>query len=149
MILWTQTDPGGGMDLRVLVLMSDDHLATMVRSQVDNLGCTCSVAPTYEDAAPALGWADAAIVDLADGWDDVARLGEDAPRVRVLAIAPDDQAAEVARRAGADHVLLEPFSIPALVDAVRALAPEPPVIDLRAGETAPVEDDAAPWWASR
>lgn len=137
------------MDLRVLVLMADDQLATMVRSQVENLGCSCSVAPVYADAAPALGWADAALVDLAgDGLEDLARLREDGPRIRVLAVAPDAAGADAARAAGAEGILLEPFSIPELVEAVRALAPAPPVIDLRASASAQVEDDA-PWWATR
>lgn len=137
------------MDLRVLVLMSDDHLATMVRAQVENLGCACSVARTYHDAASALTWADAAIVDLAgDGLDDLARLREDGPKIRVLAIAPDEASADAARAAGAEHILLEPFSIPELVEAVRALAPKPEVIDLRTGKAAKIEDDA-PWWATR
>lgn len=137
------------MDRRVLLLMSDDQLATLVRSQVENLGCSCSVAPSYPDAASVLAWADAAIVDLVgEGLDDLARLREGDPGIRVLAIAPDEASAGSARAAGAEHVLLEPFSITELVDAVRALAPEPEAIDLRGDEAAAIHDDA-PWWATR
>jgi DNA-binding response OmpR family regulator len=137
------------MDLRVLVLVADDGLAGLVRAQVENLGCPCSVAATYADGEPALAWADAAIVDLVgSGLSDLSRLRVEAPKIRVLAIGTDDADAEAARSAGAEQVLVEPFSIPDLIDAVRALAPKPAVIDLRAGAAAPIDDDA-PWWATR
>lgn len=137
------------MDLRVLVLMADDGLAAMVRAQVENLGCPCTIAATYAEGEPALGWADAAVVDLVgSGLDDLRRLRVDAPAVRVLAIGSDDADVAAARSAGAEQVLLEPFSIPELVEAVRGLAPKPAVIDLRSGQAAAVEDDA-PWWATR
>ncbi len=74
--------------------------------------------------------------------------------MRVLAIASDAQQADGARSAGADSVLVEPFPIADLVDAVRGLARggDAGVIDLRSGQTvaaAAVAADDAPWWATR
>jgi DNA-binding response OmpR family regulator len=141
------------MDLRVLVLIADHDLGELVRAQVENLGCSCSLAETYDEASTALGWADAAIVDLAgNGLDDLNRLRVEAPMVRTLAIAPDLAHEAAARSAGVGHVLVEPFSIADVVDGVRAMGrgPEAAVVDLRTGERAPapvVED--APWWATR
>lgn len=141
------------MDLRVLVLTPDNALGELVRTQVENLGCTCSRAETYDEGSTALSWADAAIVDLAgDGLDDLNRLRVEAPLVRVLGIAPDKKAAKAAKSAGADRVLVEPFSIADVIDGIRAMAPssDAQVVDLRTGErsAAPVVDDA-PWWATR
>jgi len=141
------------MDLRVLVLITDPHLAELVRTQVENLGCRCSVAPSYDEASSSLAWADAAIVDLAgDGLDDLSRLRIEAPTLRVLAIAPDADRQEMARSAGVDNVLLEPFSVADIVAGIRSVArrDDASVIDLRTGEpiAAPVVDDA-PWWATR
>lgn len=141
------------MDLRVLVLTPDNALAEIVQTQVENLGCTCSRAAAYDQGSTALSWAEAAIVDLAgDGLDDLNRLRVEAPLVRVLGIAPDQQAATAATSAGADRVLVEPFAIADVIDAVRAMAPssDAQIVDLRTGErsAAPVVDDA-PWWATR
>lgn len=137
------------MDLRVLVLMADENLAAMVRAQVENLGCPCSLALTYAEGEAALGWADAVIIDLTgEGLDDLSRLRVEAPTTRTLGIAPDAAAADAARSAGVDAMVTEPFSIPELVDAVRSLAPAPIVVDLRDAASAPVRDDA-PWWATR
>lgn len=141
------------MDLRVLVLTADQDLGELVRTQVENLGCTCSRADTYDDGSSALSWADAAIVDLAgDGVDDLNRLRIEAPLVKVLAIAPDRKLAKAAKAAGSDQVLVEPFSIADVIDAIRAMAPsnDAEVVDLRTGErsAAPAVDDA-PWWATR
>jgi DNA-binding response OmpR family regulator len=142
------------MDLRVLVLVADHDLGELVRTQVENLGCRCSLAETYAEAGPALGWADAAVVDLAgDGLDDLNRLRVEAPTVRTLAIAPDVEGEKAARSAGVDQVLVEPFSIAEIADRVRLLAREPgdaEVVDLRTGErkAAPPVDDA-PWWATK
>lgn len=139
------------MDLRVLVLTGDTGLAELLRAQVENLGCPCSLVDSYDEASATLGWADAAIVDLAgDGLDDLSRLRVEAPRLRVLAIAPDEALAAAARSAGADQVLVEPFVVAEVVDAVRHLGPQPvtEVVDLRSGEQPVVVEDA-PWWATR
>lgn len=141
------------MDLRVLVLTTDLGLSELLRAQVENLGCVCTLRETYDEASSAIDWADAAIIDLVgDGLDDLCRLRVEAPRVRILAIAPDDVQEHNARLAGADQVLVEPFAIAAVVEAVRALGPggQAPVVDLRTGievEVPEVED--APWWATR
>jgi DNA-binding response OmpR family regulator len=144
---------GGPMDLRVLVLIADPDLGQLVRAQVDNLGCSCVVAPTYDAASNSFGWADAAIVDLeSDGLDDLYRLRVEAPTVRTIAIAPDADRAASAQSAGVGQVLVEPFSIADIVDAVKALRPitDAAIVDLRTGLStpAPAVDDA-PWWATR
>lgn len=139
------------MDLRVLVLIADHDLGDLVRAQVENLGCPCTLAETYGAASTALGWADAAIVDLVGaGLDDLNRLRVEVPRLRVLAIAPDAAHAELAESAGAAAVLTEPFSIAEIVDHVRAMAPTASVaVDLVGAESAPPADADAPWWATR
>ncbi|MGQ0434162.1 MAG: hypothetical protein ACT452_17380 [Microthrixaceae bacterium] len=142
------------MDLRVLVLVADPGFGELVRAQVDNLGCATNLARTYDEGSSALTWADAAVVDLTgDGLDDLNRLRVEAPTLRVLAIAPDDERAESARSCGASAVLVEPFAIPDIVTAMRQLAAPrgAPVIDLRAGAeaTAAVADDDAPWFSTR
>ncbi len=141
------------MDLRVLVLTADLGLSELLRTQVENVGCHCNLRETYDEASASIGWADAAIIDLAgNGLDDLNRLRVEAPRVRILAIAPDARQEEAARSAGADQVLVEPFAISDVVDAVRALGPhgDAKVIDLRTGvaSAAPLVEDA-PWWATR
>lgn len=141
------------MDLRVLVLTADLGLSELVRAQVENLGCVCSMRATYDEASSTIDWADAAIIDLVgDGIDDLSRLRVEAPRVRILAIAPDAVQEAAAHAAGADQVLVEPFSISTLVDAVRALGPsgDALVVDIRTGVTteAPKVEEA-PWWATR
>ena len=143
------------MDLRVLVLTGDLGLAELLRTQVENVGAACNMRTCYDDAGGCLDWADAAIIDLAGrGLDDLNRLRVECPRVRVLAIAPDKVQEGSARSAGADEVLVEPFTVAAIVDAVRQLAPTPSgdatVVDLTTGEAkpAPAVDDA-PWWATR
>lgn len=141
------------MDLRVLVITGDLGLSELLRTQVENLGCHCTLRETYDDASPGIDWADAAIIDLVgDGLDDLNRLRVEAPRVRILAIAPDATQEGAARSAGADRVLLEPFSIADVIEGVRALGPsgDARVIDLRTGvaAAAPAVDDA-PWWATR
>lgn len=140
------------MDLRVLVLTADSGLAALLRTQVENLGCTCSTGAGYEEAAYTLDWADAAIVDLAgDGIDNLSRLRVEVPRVRILAIVPSPDDAAAARTAGADGTLVEPFSIAALGQAVRDLDDRTTaqVIDLREGDARPFADLAeTPWWAS-
>jgi DNA-binding response OmpR family regulator len=141
------------MDLRVLVLTADLGLSELIRAQVENLGCVCTLRETYDEASRSIDWADAAVIDLADdGLDDLCRLRVEAPRVRILAIAPDAVQEQAARSAGADQVLVEPFAIAEVVGAVRALGPsgDAHVIDLRTGTVTaapPVED--APWWATR
>ncbi|MGK2949218.1 MAG: hypothetical protein ACSLFP_11630 [Acidimicrobiales bacterium] len=142
------------MDLRVLVVTEDLGLSELVRAQAENLGCACSVVDTYDLAAASLDWADAAVIDLVGaGLDALHRLRVEAPRLRVAAIAPSEELAAEAREAGAERILLEPFTIPDVIEAVRSLGPTPAgpsVIDLRTGEgvAAPVVDDA-PWWATR
>ena len=140
------------MDLRVLVLTADHNLGELVRAQVENLGCRCSVAETYDEGSSALSWADAAIVDLVgDGLDDLNRLRVEAPMVRVLAIAPDPALETEARTVGAARVLVEPFTVADVIDGIRSMDHSgAQVIDLTTGErkAAPVVDDA-PWWATR
>lgn len=141
------------MDLRVLVLSADLGLAELLGAQVENLGCQCNIRASYDEAQANIAWADAAIVDLAgSGLDDLSRLGVEAPRVRVLAVAPDAASEEGARSAGAHHVIREPFSIADLVTVLRTLAPktDAKVIDLRSRQVteAPVVDDA-PWFSTR
>jgi DNA-binding response OmpR family regulator len=141
------------MDLRVLVLTADLGLSELLRTQVENLGCRCSLRDTYDEAGSSIEWADAAIIDLVgDGLDDLNRLRVEAPRVRILAIATDAEQDGAARSAGADQVLVEPFAIADVVHAVRALGPngDAQVIDLRTGvaSEAPVVAEA-PWWATR
>jgi DNA-binding response OmpR family regulator len=141
------------MDLRVLVLTADLGLSELIRAQVENLGCVCTLRDSYDEASSSIDWADAAIVDLVDdGIDDLCRIRVEAPRVRILAIAPDAAQEEAARSAGADQVLVEPFAIADVVEAVRALGPngDASVVDIRTGVTteAPVVDEA-PWWATR
>jgi DNA-binding response OmpR family regulator len=138
------------MDLRVLVLSADHDLAELVRAQVENLGCRCSVVATYDDLGTGLEWADAAVVDLAGpGLDDLSRLRVEAPKVKVLAIAPDEPLAAAARNAGVEGLLQEPFSIAEVIEAVRAIGRvDADVVDLRSA--APAEElDDAPWWATR
>lgn len=142
------------MDLRVVVLSADRQLADLVRPQVENLGCRCSVVATYEDASAALVWAEAAVVDLAgDGVEHLNRLRVEAPTLRTLAIAPDDDHRQAVEDVGVDQVLVEPFSVADLADAVRALGHGSggEMIDLRSGEAASVSSpaDDRPWWATR
>ena len=141
------------MDLRVLVLTADPGLSELVRAQVEYLGCVCTLRDTYDEASLAIDWADAAIVDLVgDGIDDLSRLRVEAPRVRILAIAPDAVQEKAARSAGADQVLVEPFAIADVVAAVRSLGSpgEALVVDIRTGVATPAPEAAdAPWWASR
>jgi DNA-binding response OmpR family regulator len=140
------------MDLRVIVLTADTGLAELLRTQVENLGGACTVRETYDDAGPSLDWADAAIIDLAgDGLDDLNRFRVECPRLRVLAVATDATQEAAARTAGADEVLVEPFSIADVVEVVRRLGPSgaAQVIDLRTGEVTeapPVVD--GPWFAT-
>jgi DNA-binding response OmpR family regulator len=143
------------MDLRVLVLTRDHGLAELLRTQAENLGASCNLRDSYDEAGASLDWADAAVIDLAgSGLDDLNRLRVECPRLRVLAISPDQVQEGSARSAGADHVLVEPFTITDIIEAMRRLAPGPTgeavVIDLTTGEAqpAPAVDDA-PWWATR
>lgn len=138
------------MEMRVLVLTEDPGLSELLRTQVENLGCSCTLFESYDAAAASIEWADAAVIDLVgSGLDSLHRLRVEAPRLRVLAIAPDDVLRQEARDAGAELVLLEPFTISEIVDGVRALGPSS-VIDLRTGErTAVIAVDDTPWWATR
>ena len=139
------------MDLRVLVLTKDLGMAELLRTQVENLGGATNVRETYDEMSSSLDWADAAIIDLAgDGLDDLNRLRVECPRLRVLAVATDPIHEEAARSAGADEVMVEPFSVADIVEAIRKLGPTgAQVIDLRTGEVseapAPVE---GPWFAT-
>ncbi len=138
------------MDLAVLVLTADSQLGELVKAQVDNLGCRSSLVATYSEAAHALEWADGAVVDLVgEGLHDLQRLLGEAPELRVLGIAPDDDVAASARAAGAAEVLVEPFSITEIVEGVRALDSQSDVvIDLDAPGR-PASADDKPWWATR
>lgn len=141
------------MDLRVVVLSADDDLAELIRAQVENLGCRCTVATAYDEGSGSLAWADAAVVDLAgEGLEDLYRLRVEAPTVRVLAVAPDERADAAARTAGAVSVLVEPFAIADIIEAIRALKPtqDATVVDLRTGERAAApEVEDAPWFSTR
>jgi DNA-binding response OmpR family regulator len=140
------------MDLRVLVLTKDVGLAELLRTQVENLGGACTLRETYDEMSPLLEWADAAIIDLAgDGLDDLNRLRVESPRLRVLAVATEASQEDAARSAGADDVLVEPFSISDVVEAVRKLGPieTAQVIDLRTGEVQAAPEVAEkPWYAT-
>jgi DNA-binding response OmpR family regulator len=139
------------MDLRVLVLTGDLGLAELLRTQVENLGCSCTLRATYDEASPAIEWADAAVIDLAgDGLDDLNRLRVEAPRLRILAIAIDAAQEDEARTAGADQVLVEPFAIAELGAAVRTLGPSGigQVIDLRSGTAAEAPQVEGSWFAT-
>jgi DNA-binding response OmpR family regulator len=143
------------MDLRVLVLTRDLAMAELLRTQVENLGAASNLRDSYDEAGGSLDWADAAIIDVAgSGLDDLNRLRVECPRLRVLAIAPDHLHEGSARSAGADEVLVEPFTIADVIEGVRHLSPVPAgdatVIDLSTGaaQAAPPVDDA-PWWATR
>jgi DNA-binding response OmpR family regulator len=144
------------MDMRVLLMSADRHVADLIRAQVENLGCRTTVASSFEAASGALDWAEAAIVDLAgEAVDDLLRLRVAVPSLPILAVARDELEAAPARHAWVSGVLVEPFSITELVTAVRALQPEArpsggAVIDLRTRpHLAPglTEDDL--WWATR
>lgn len=139
------------MDLRVLVLSADHDLSELVRAQAENLGCRCSLVETYDEIGMNLEWADAAVVDLAGaGLDDLSRLRVEAPKMKVLAVAPDATRAAAAVNAGVDGVLQEPFSIAEVIEAVRKIGHDDAVVDLRGGDApATPEPDDAPWWATR
>jgi len=134
----------------MLVLTSDPGFAELLRTQVENLGCSCSVCDGYAEASSTIDWADAAVVDLAgEGLDHLTRLRVDSPQLRILAVAPDTLRGAEAEAAGADRVLVEPFTIAELIEMVRSLdsEPTPEVIDLRAVEPVAAGDEE-PWWAS-
>jgi DNA-binding response OmpR family regulator len=141
------------MDLRTLLITGDSGLADLLRPQVENQGGLCVVAETYDDARASFEWCDAVMLDLElpeGGAEALSRLRVEMPAVPVVAIAATAQAASVVVDQ-VDRVLLEPFSIADVVEAIRSLIPssDPGVIDLRGdGVTAPAADDA-PWWASR
>jgi DNA-binding response OmpR family regulator len=141
------------MDLRVLVLTKDLGMAELLRTQVENLGGACTVRESYDEMSPSLDWADAAIIDLAgEGLDDLNRLRVECPRLRVLAVATEGDDVEAARSAGADEVMVEPFAISDIVEAIRKLGPAvaaAQVIDLRTGEVsdAPATVEG-PWFAT-
>lgn len=127
------------LDLRVLLVIPDRDVADAVLAQVQILGCVGVVAGTYNGASSDLAWADAVVIDLAgDGLDDLYRLRVEAPTVRVLALAPDDERVEAARETGAHQVLLAPFAAMEVGMALRALGRgrETAVVDLRLEERA-------------
>ncbi len=147
------------MSSDVVVLTDDEALADVVAPQVTNLGRSCRWVPRSADVADALGSAagiEAAVVDLAmaGGTELVAQLVD--AGASVVAIAPDGRAADAVReRARAAEVVVEPFSIVELVEALRSLDPHPldsaagsggraAVIDLRRAAA-----DHRPWWATR
>ncbi len=141
------------MDLRVLVLTRDPDLGLLLQHQAENLGCSCNVRESYDNAAGDLDWAEVAIIDLSgEGLNDLHRARVETPRVRILAIASDVAIGDQARQAGAESVLVEPLSLVDLLTALRALQPptEEQVIDLRTGAASPAAaGDEAPWWATR
>lgn len=140
------------MDLRVLLVTGDRGLAELIRAQVDNLGCRCNVVERPD--AGSLAWAEAIIADITEiGLDGFDALRIEAPLARVLAVAQDEEQAEAVRTGGASEVLVEPFSISEVMDAVRRLGPpsvDARVLDLRTGASMPApEVEDAPWWATR
>lgn len=141
------------MDLRTLLITGDSGLADLLRPQVENQGGLCVVAESYEDARASFEWCDAVMLDLELPEGGVAALGRlrvELPAVHVVAIAATAQAAS-AVAGQVDRVLLEPFSIADVVDAIRALtpSPDPGLIDLSGAGTPVAVADDAPWWASR
>jgi DNA-binding response OmpR family regulator len=141
------------MDLRTLLITGDSGLAELLRPQVENQGGLCVVAETYDDARASFEWADAVMLDLElpeGGVEVLTRLRVELPAVPVVAIAATAQAASAVVDQ-ADRVLLEPFSIADVVDAIRSLirSPDPATIDLRGDGTAVAAADDAPWWATR
>jgi DNA-binding response OmpR family regulator len=141
------------MDLRTLLITGDSGLAELLRPQVENQGGLCVVAETYDDARDSFEWADAVMLDLElpeGGVEVLSRLRVELPAVPVVAIAATAQAASAVVD-HADRVLLEPFSIADVVDAIRSLrrSPEPVAIDLRGDGTGVAAADDAPWWATR
>lgn len=141
------------MDLRVLVLSADVPLAGLIRAQVDNLGCRTNTATDYDDAVRSLEWADAVVVDVADGFDDLQRVRSEWPTMRIVAVAPDAEDAARATAAGAYSVLVEPFSISDIVEHIRGLGDGDTVatVDLRGTKvvSAGAAVDDKPWWATR
>lgn len=139
------------MELRLLVIGSDPGVREMLRAQAQNIGCDCNAARAFTDVRGALEWAQAAMVDLAEGGlEALEHLRAEAPDLPVLAVATDDAQAAAACDAGAAVVLTEPYPIPELVAAIRQLQPPgaADVVDLREAPAATVPDDA-PWWATR
>jgi CheY-like chemotaxis protein len=140
------------MDLRTLLITGDSGLAELLRPQVENQGGLCVVAQSYDEARASFEWADAVMLDLElpeGGLEALTRLRMELPEIPVVAIASTAAAASAVVDQ-VERVLLEPFSIADVVDAIRSLVASPalPVIDLR-GEGATVASDDAPWWASR
>jgi DNA-binding response OmpR family regulator len=137
------------MALRALLITGDGGLADLLRPQVENQGGLCVVAHTYDDAQESFEWADAVMLDLElpeGGVETLSRLRVELPAVPVVVIAATAQAAS-AVAGQVERVLLEPFSIADVVEAIRSLIPA--VIDLRGGETVGAMADDTPWWASR
>ncbi len=139
------------MDLRVLVLTADTPLGELIKAQVDNLGCACATSTEYPATAAALDWADAVVVDLVEGLDDLHRLRRDAPTMRVVGVAPDEKVAASATAAGAYSVLMEPFSITDIIEHIRTLGrgADEAMVDLRNPAEPVSTADDKPWWATR
>jgi CheY-like chemotaxis protein len=147
------------VNAKMLVLTADPGLCELLRPQVENQGCDCYVAESYDEAAQLLGRAEALLVDLelpGGGLDAIRRLLVEAPELRIVAIATNAADASAAEAIGVQRVLQEPLSIADVVDAVRSAAAPTAgaeVIELRTPvtDTAGVlsfEDDL-PWWATR
>lgn len=138
----------------VVVLTEDRALADVIAPQLTNLGRDCR----WVAGPPGGADIEFAVVDLAmDGGADLVT-GLTAAGSTVVAIAPDARAAdELASAAPGAVVVVEPFSIVELIDALHTLDPDRAdgtggdgtggdgtVIDLRRH----VVDDR-PWWATR
>ena len=144
------------MDARMLVVSADRGLVELLRPQVENVGCESRLADCAAEVDRHLAWADAMLLDLElpDGGMDVLRHARDeAADVQVVAVATNETDAVLASDLGAVRVLLEPFSITDVVEAVRAVGTPTgaKVIDLRDKVSARLADEAddRPWFATQ
>ena len=145
------------MDARMLVVSADRGLVELLRPQVENVGCDCRVADCEDEVPRHLRWAEAMLVDLElpeGGLEVLRRVRTEAPDIRIVAVATTEADAAAARNLGAHEVLLEPFSITDVVDAVRAVGKPvgARVIDLRekaGARLADLEPDDRPWFATQ
>jgi DNA-binding response OmpR family regulator len=146
------------VDAHMLLVSGDRGLIDLLRPQVENQGCECQVADSYDDASFQLSWADAVLLDLelpGGGLDALRRVRIEAPQVQIIVVATTEADAVAAEELGADRVLREPFSIADVVEAVRTVGTDrggENVVDLREAvdlRVAAVAADDLPWWATR
>jgi DNA-binding response OmpR family regulator len=144
------------VDARMLVVTADDRLVELLRPQVENQGCECHVAGSYDEASAQLPWADALILDLelpGGGLDALRRIRIEVPDARIIVVATSPADAEAAALGGVDGTLLEPFSIAEVIEMIRSVRVQrAEVIDLRAvaeDDVVPLHAGELPWWATR